>query len=181
MIGIPIKVRVNGQEEVCFLSTRRSGDAGEHMKHARRKFHEARHASARAYTRQVTIAGRAENLDPSRATYVEELERLEAEQNKTLEAGLAKKFEAEEWAEKYVRLAFAENHGREMAERILDELTPADLTALIEIAESGEAPEDFFPRRVIQPKPNSILPPEESSGESSSSQDSREPTSSPEE
>ena len=79
MNGIPVRIERNGQPETVYLSTRRSGDAGESMKKHKRAYHKANLAIAKASQRIVMLMAKAEKLDPERDDYVEALERVSVE------------------------------------------------------------------------------------------------------
>ena len=158
MNGIPVTIQRNGVEETVYLSTRRSGKAGESMKNHKRAFHHANVNVSKAMNRVVMIMTKAEKVDPATDSYTDALERLSAEQETAVDAAEVLKQEVFGEALHLVRLSLTENHGATDTVEIMDCLTDKQVVQLVTVIETGDTPEDFFPSRAILPKESSISP-----------------------
>ena len=174
MIGIPIEIERNGKTEKIYLSTRRSGPAGQKMVEARNIARRERLNSARLATQLSILMARVEKMPDDDA----KLQAIARDADNLVNAVGKAAQAAKDATELAVRLAIEDNHGLE-TEKILDGLSDKDIEQMLTTLETGAMPEDFFQRHAIQPKPNSIMPGADGSGVSSLSAASPGPTSPP--
>lgn len=171
MIGIPYRLLRDTEEgpvdKTVYLATRRSGEAGQAMKEAKRAFHKHEMAVGRAYKRYQSLDVRVRRLEASGADSVDQVieQRDEAFARIQEEADLAN-----DAAEKVVRLSLKENY-HDQTDSILDICTDKDLAAMVVVIETGELPKDFFGSGGPPPKSSSTEPSGDSPEEPSTDAD----------
>ena len=176
MIGIPFTIRRQNErgqveDEVVYLQSRRRGPTGESMRQHLRNFMKARFEQQRASSRAgMALAkaglamtgpeiGTADDAEGRRAeSRLAELEKLDASQEKEMQAAQASAATCIAEAEEVARLALSDNYGAERAGDIIDKLTDRELNWLVETIEMGAMPADFFTSRGTPPKPSSTVP-----------------------
>jgi len=172
MIGIPYRLMrspdTGAVEKVVYLSTRRSGEAGESMKAARGEYRSAQRDLYKAAQRHRSLARRVEQIDAED----DRLDKLTTDQETAFDAISAAQGVADTAAERIVRLSLTANYGNEKAVEIIDLLTDDDLHDMVLTMQTGEQPDDFFPSPGLPGKPTSTLQQDASTTESSSSADS---------
>ena len=180
MIGIPYRLLrtpdTGAVEKVVYLSTRRSGQAGESMKAARGQYRTAQRDLYKAAQRHRALARRVEQIDAGD----DRLDQLTTDQEAAFDAISTAQGVADTAAENIVRLSLTANYGKEKAVEIMDLLTDDDFHDMVLTMQTGEQPDDFFPSPGQPGKPTSTSQPDASSIESSSSGDSPESRSSEE-
>lgn len=162
------------RREKFYLSTRRTGEGGEALRKAKRKFREAKRKITSIGLKLGFIERQAQEEGQPPATLERMLERIQ----QLVDDSATASEEAQAAAEKVVRLALRENHG-DQTDEILNSLTDAQVVECVSIIETGEVPEDFFPRTATPPKPSTTTPDAGAPSESCSSTDSPEATSTP--
>jgi hypothetical protein len=167
MLGIPLELLIGGNPEKVYFATRRSGELGVKMRALRRTYHMARMEAARFLARTQAIGQAADSLEADRPNYMDELEKLLADQEKQTELAMDAKEKARAAAEELARLSLGENYSGDTLERIMNCLTDRQLAFLVTVIETGEVPEDFFPRPATQPSGSTTSPSVASTGASS--------------
>ena|GEM_PF-2210509 len=181
MIGIPYRLVRQGDsevpgpsEKVVYLATRRSGEAGESMKQAKRDFRKAQMATVKAAQNFRTLNKRIEELPADH----EKLDALIADREEASDEMLTHHGEGVDAAEKLVRLSLVQNYGADGAEDILNQCTEDDLEDMVVTIQTGEQPSDFMQRREAPERSTSTSQPDASPSGSSSSADSASSSSS---
>lgn len=169
MYGISIQYQPHPEKfETAYLSTRRSGAAGQALTEKKRAYRKSRMELAKATTRMGAIMGLLARIDPNRDVVNMDLEKLCQETDKLIEQANEQKELGHALAQEIILLALEENHGPD-AEAIFDTFCDAQIEKLMLTLESGEQPADFFPSHATQPKPSSTTPQDAGRSEPSSS------------
>lgn len=179
MNGLKVQLDIGGEREDVFFATRRSGSVGATMRKVQVEFRRLRFAASRVAARMTTQAARLDQQGESTADSLKLYEDVDAIVAKLVEEAQSLSEAARNSAEEFVRLSLAENYGGDEIERILGNLTDAQLAQIVGIVETGAVPEDFFPARATPPSASTTLPPDALPGASSSSTGSPVPTSKP--
>lgn len=158
MIGIPFTIRRAGPDnpvvdEVVYLRTRRSGEAGASMRRAMVDYREATMAQMRQAARTARLADAAGTISDVAA-----LERVERDVAAAMEESNAQGARALAAAETIALLSLYENYDPQEADRIMDQLTERELHAIVATLELGQMPKDFFGPAATQPKPSGTGP-----------------------
>lgn len=168
MLGLPIELEIEGNNERIFFATRRRGQDGEDMRKHRRAFHTAKMAALTHLRRVEALEIKADQIPADTQDRDLRISEILGEQGKELQASLDAKEQAREACERLVRLSLGENYpDTEKVERILGSLTDNQLAYLVTVLETGEVPADFFPRRATLPKPSTTTQPGDGAGASS--------------
>lgn len=172
MIGVPLKIKHGDNEEIVYMSTRRSGDVGKGICNAKRKFRKAQCNYMKALKKSgIVMALKGDALS------VEDVERISKEQDEHIDAAANSKFDALQAAEVVVSKSLRVNYPQEKVDKILDTLTDEQICKCVDVLETGGQPEDFFPSPVTLEKVNGSGQKESSTPESCSKQDSPKKTS----
>lgn len=168
MLGIPVSIVRDGKDETIYLSTRRSGPAGQAMRDAKRRYNDACLQIAKGTTKLSLLMVRVKQIpddaDPASpeelrraGRLAEDLQALCADADKISDELQSARQAVQDAAEDLIGLAIRDNHGPE-TEAILDCLSDAQIQTLVKVIESGEPPEDFFIYRATPPSASTILP-----------------------
>ena len=177
MNGVPVKILRNGEQETIYLSTRRSGDAGNKLRVAKRRYHKAEARVAKLASSMIIISDKADALIAEGKSLADgTLEELYARHEKVLDEMHDAKDKALELAEEVVRLALKENYGKK-SDEIMDCLTDRQLAQCVGIIETGQTPADFFQSPDTQPSESGMSPTGDTTSGSSSKKGSQAGTS----
>lgn len=174
MTGVPLRVLRDGNWEVVYLSTQRSGELGIQLGKLKANCRKLRRLIAGAAKRAALVAlaaGKAESADYGKLLDLSKSQDDAMAEQESLSAQLL------ESAGILARLALEANYGPG-AVAILDALTDAQILALPGILESGETPADFFPSSVTPPSGPGLSPSPGSGAASSLSTEPSQPTAS---
>ena len=166
MNGIPMQIRRDGTVETVYLSTRRSGEPGRKMAERKKEYHLAQRQCAASLQEVALIARKAEALASTGNPCEQDLDRLALQQGHVSAVAQDCADAALGAAQDLTLMSLKECHGAD-AEKILDCLTDRQLHQCVGIIETGDLPEDFFPKSAIQPSASSTLPPGGGGGEPS--------------
>lgn len=162
--GIPMRFwnHREDREETVYLSTRRSGEAGQELRSLRHQYNacEARMRKIGRDMRLVTVGVRDDMP-------IEKLREAAAEQDNLQAQLLSVELSLDEIAHQLVRKALADCHGPDEAVRILDCLSDRQLHQAVRMLEIGEEPQDFFDGRGTRPSAPGTGRPGATSGGSS--------------
>jgi len=166
MIGIKYRIERDSEEgpvdKQLLLATSRYGAGGDAMRAAKKANRKAVFELLKASKRVALLDRRLAEMTAGDT----EFNILQAESDAALEAVQDNTEAAMEHARKLVCLSLTENYGRETAEELVGELTERDLQGCLETIETGEQPEDFFPKGDRLAKSSATSPSDESSTES---------------
>lgn len=175
MNGIPIRIRRDGEQETVYLSTARSGEAGETIRQAKHAAGAAMRAVFATETQISILLQKADRADKNGAP-IEDVEKLAAEMTALAESAAAAREAALAACEKLWLACLWPNHGPDSV-GILDCLGDAQARAILKIIEIAEEPKDFFPLNAPPPSASSTGPGAGSTSGSSSNTGSPPPTS----
>jgi hypothetical protein len=151
MNGIPIRIRIDGDEEEIYLAVRGTGDRALNMQRCKRTFHRASQKLASELQRVGICASLAMQLDPAAPDYADKVLNLLNEQEAAQDRADELRAEALEASTELLRLSLLENYGNAGAvDRYLAVFSDKAVNEAVSIIETGDCPAGFTPSRGIR-------------------------------